>query len=561
MSRLTSSCGTSIPVRLLGGLVSLACVVAPTARAAERQVLLVAAADSYADLKRQLAWIGPQIDNPGLAAMVESLLMLSTQGRGLAGLDVKRPLGLVVTSDGTDIAVHGFVPVKDLDKLLTSLQGVIGPAERAGDARRIALPSGLALTITERDGWAVIGQAARDDRPAPAPGDPTPLVAKVAADYTLGVEAYPSRMSAEVRRKLEAALDQAAAASAAQGQPMEPAAVKAVLASLGQTESLALGIGIDDERGKVFVENRSAAIPGSTSAAVSAASATGTLTVGTPAGAADEPPAIRGYIAQSIPETARAEFLEALDQTLPRDADDSLTRTVSRLVRDLLGAALSAGGIDAALTIDTSTATKEKPLPSLTAGVRVNDGAALERQVKQAFGAGAAIPGVKTAFDVGKAGAASLHRVSIDVADDELADRIGDSLDLTLAVAPNYALVLAGGDVAKRAEATLAASGRPAAGVEPIAGLEAAAAPLLDYASAVAAVAPAARGAEAARTAKSGLMDLRVRPIDRGFATRLSIDSGVLKAAAALAAPERPLGPGGVPLPEVPPGFPIPLPR
>ncbi|NBW95871.1 MAG: hypothetical protein EBR28_03845 [Planctomycetia bacterium] len=193
--------------------------------------------------------------------------------------------------------------------------------------------------------------------------------------------------------------------------------------------------------------------------------------------------------------------------------------------------------------------------------MRVNDGAALERQVKQAFGAGAAIPGVKTAFDVGKAGAASLHRVSIDVADDELADRIGDSLDLTLAVAPNYALVLAGGDVAKRAEATLAASGRPAAGVEPIAGLEAAAAPLLDYASAVAAVAPAARGAEAARTAKSGLMDLRVRPIDRGFATRLSIDSGVLKAAAALAAPERPLGPGGVPLPEVPPGFPIPLPR
>jgi len=561
MSRLAPSSRTPLSTRLLCGL-ALACGLAPAAiaRAAERQVLLVAAADSYADLKRQLSWIGPQIDNPGLAAMFESLLMLSTQGRGLAGLDVKRPLGLVVTSDGTDVAAHGFVPVKDLDKLLASLQGVIGPTERAGDARRIALPSGLALAITEHDGWAVIGQAARDDSPAPSAGDPTPLVAKVAADYTLGVEAYPSRMSAEVLRKLEAALDQAATASAAQGQPMDPAAFKAVLRSLGQTESLALGLGIDDEQGKVFVENRSVAVPGSTSAAASAAAATGTLTVGTPTTAADEPPAIRGYVSQSIPEAARAEFLAALDQTLPRDADDPITRTVSRLVRDLLAAALSAGGIDAALAVDTTAATKERPLPAVTAGVRVQDGAALERQVKQAFGAGAAIPGVKTAFDVGKAGAATLHRVSIDVADDALADRIGESLDLTLAVAPNYALVLAGGDVARRAEATLAASGRPVA-AEPIAGLEAAAAPLLEYAGSVVAIAPAANGAAAARTAKSSLVDLRVRPVERGFATRLSIDAGVLKAAAALAAPERPVGPGGVPLPEVPPGFPIPLPR
>ncbi|NBT13876.1 MAG: hypothetical protein EBS56_09905, partial [Planctomycetia bacterium] len=450
MPSLAPSSRTPLSTRLLCGL-ALACSLAPTAiaRAAERQVLLVAAADSYADLKRQLSWIGPQIDNPGLAAMFESLLMLSTQGRGLAGLDVKRPLGIVVTSDGSDLAAHGFVPVKDLDKLLTSLQGVIGPTKRDGDARRIALPSGLALAITEHDGWAVIGQAARDDSPAPSAGDPTPLVTKVAADYTLGIEAYPSRMSAEVLRKLEAALDQAAAASAAQGQPMDPAAFKAVLRSLGQTESLALGLGIDDAAGEVFVENRSVAVPGSTSAAASAAAATGTLTVGMPASAADEPPAIRGYVAQSIPEAARAEFLAALDQTLPRDADDPITRTVSRLVRDLLAAALSAGGIDAALAVDTTAATKERPLPAVTAGVRVQDGAALERQVKQAFGTNAAIPGVKTSFDVGKAGAATLHRVSIDVADDALAERIGDALDLTLAVAPNYALVLAGGDVGR----------------------------------------------------------------------------------------------------------------
>ncbi|MFM8495019.1 MAG: hypothetical protein ACKOEM_05775 [Planctomycetia bacterium] len=549
----------SIRVRSLCGLLAAACLVqiAGAARAAERQVLLVASVDSYADLKRQLGWFGTQIDNPGLAAMFESLLMLSTQGRGLAGLDVKRPAGIVVTSDGTDLAAHGFVPVKDLDKLLTSLQGIIGPVAKDGASRRVTLPSGITLSITDRNGWAVIAP------PGLEAADPAPLLDALAKDFTVGIEAFPSRMSDAVRKQIEAALDQAAAASAAQGQPMDPGALKAALGGLKQTESLSLGLGIDDTAGEVFVENRSVALPGTVSAAAFEAAGTGTLTVGTPPPAAGERPALRGYIAQAIPEAARGQFLEALDQTLPREADDPLTRTLSRLIYDLLSATLAAGGIDAALAVDTSRATKDKPLPAVTAGVRVKDGAALERQVKQAFagGNGAGLPGVKARFDAGKAGGATLHTISVDVADEELAARIGNSLDLTLAVAPNYALVLAGGDAAARAEAALAASGRPVDDAKPIASLRASAAPMLEYVDTLAGEGPAAKGGGAAREAGGGAVELRVAPIERGVATRLSIDSGALKAGAAMAAPERPVGPGGIPLPEVPPGFPIPLPR
>jgi hypothetical protein len=543
---------------VLAGLLAAACLspAAGSARAADRQVLLVAAVDSYADLKKQLAWFGTQIGSPGLAAMVESLIMLSTQGRGVAGLDVQRPLGIVVTSDGDDVAAQGLVPVKDLDKLLASLQAVIGPVQKDGATREIVLPSGVQLAITERDGWAVVTPAALDS------ADATPLLAALSKAYTVGIEAYPSRMTEAVRKKLEAALDQAAAASAAQGQPMDPAALKAALAGLRQSESLALGLAIDPEEGAVFVENRAVAIPGSVSAAASAAAAQGTLTVGTPPLAGGDRPALRGYVAQSIPAATRAEFLEALAQTLPRDADDPLTRTVSRLVYDLLSAAISAGGIDAALAVDTSGATKERPVPNVTAGVRVEDGAALERQVKQAFAAGGpALAGVKTTFDAGKAGPATLHTISIALPDETLAARLGGSVDLTLAVAPNYALVLTGRGVAARAEAALAASGRPIADAAPIASLEAAAAPLLEYADVVAADGTRAKGSAAAKEAGGGVVDLTVRPIERGFATRLSIDKGVLQAGAALAAPERPVGPGGIPLPDVPPGFPIPVPR
>ena len=544
--------------RSLSGLLAAASLFgAGLVQAAERQVLAVAAVDGYADLKKQLGWFGRQIDNPGLAAMVESLIMLSTQGRGLTGLDVKRPAGIVVTSDGTDLAAHGLVPVTDLDKLLTSLQGIIGPATTDGAVRRVTLPSGIKLSITDRDGWAVIAPSALEAT------DAAPLLAALATTYTVGIEAFPSRMSDAVRKQLEAALDQAAAASAAQGQPMDPGALKAALGGLRQTEALSLGFGIDDTAGQVFVENRAVSLPGSVSAAAFEAAGRGTLTAGTPPLAAGERPALRGYIAQAIPDEARAQFLEALDQTLPREADDPLTRTVSRLVYDLLSATLAAGGIDAALAVDTSQATRDKPLPEVTASVRVKDGAALEQQVKQAFSAGgnAALPGVRPRFDVGKAGAATLHTISVDVFDDELASRIGTSLDLTLAVAPNYAIVLAGGNAAARAEAALAASGRPIADAAPIAALEANAASVFDYVGTLGREGQAAKAGDTAREAGGGAVAMRVTPIERGLATRLSIDSGALKAGAAMAAPERPVGPGGIPLPDVPPGFPIPLPR
>jgi homoserine kinase len=109
--------------------------------------------------------------------------------------------------------------------------------------------------------------------------------------------------------------------------------------------------------------------------------------------------------------------------------------------------------------------------------------------------------------------------------------------------------------------AALAASGRPIADATPIAALEANAASVFDYVGTLGREGQAAKAGATAREAGGGAVALRVTPIERGLATRLSIDSGALKAGAAMAAPERPVGPGGIPLPDVPPGFPIPLPR
>lgn len=547
---------------VLGTLAWLAVAISLTtgggrAVAADRTVLLTIACDSYADLKKQLGWLGAQIDNPGLAAMLESVLLMATQGRGLGGLDIRRPLGAVVTSDGTDLAVHGFVPVKDVDALLGSLQAVIGPVEAPKDGvRRVTLPSGVDLAIRERDGWALITPFGLDTEAV----DASPLLAAIANDYTLAIEGHPSRMSDAIRRRLLEAVDQAAAASAAQGQRMDSAPIKAAVESLRQTESLSLGLAIDPEAGNVFLENRSLAVPGSASAAILAAAGTGTLTVATPAAADSAAPAIRGYLAQSVSEEDRRQFMETLDQTLPTNADDPITRTIASLLRSILSASLASGGIDAAIAVDTTAANADKPLPAVIAGMRVKNGVGLEQQVKQAFGpGGAASKGVSCQFDAGKAGAANLHRIGVDLKGTPAVDLLGDSLDLTLAVSDNYAFLLSGDGVPQRVEAALAASGRPDPTAKPIASLEAATTGVLDYAAKMGAGPQVAAAAERAAAANSAVLKLFIRPIDRGLVTRISADAGVLKAAAALAGQPAPQPGLGIP---VPPGagFPIPVP-
>ena len=547
---------------VLGTLAWLAVAISLTtgggrAVAADRTVLLTVACDSYADLKKQLGWLGAQIDNPGLAAMLESVLLMATQGRGLGGLDIRRPLGAVVTSDGTDLAVHGFVPVKDVDALLGSLQAVIGPVEAPKDGvRRVTLPSGVDLAIRERDGWALITPFGLDTEAV----DASPLLAAIANDYTLAIEGHPSRMSDAIRRRLLEAVDQAAAASAAQGQRMDSAPIKAAVESLRQTESLSLGLAIDPEAGNVFLENRSLAVPGSASAAILAAAGTGTLTVATPAAVDSAAPAIRGYLAQSVSEEDRRQFMETLDQTLPTNADDPITRTIASLLRSILSASLASGGIDAAIAVDTTAANADKPLPAVIAGMRVKNGVGLEQQVKQAFGpGGAASKGVSCQFDAGKAGAANLHRIGVDLKGTPAVDLLGDSLDLTLAVSDNYAFLLSGDGVPQRVEAALAASGRPDPTAKPIASLEAATTGVLDYAAKMGAGPQVAAAAERAAAANSAVLKLFIRPIDRGLVTRISADAGVLKAAAALAGQPAPQPGLGIP---VPPGagFPIPVP-
>lgn len=542
-------------------LATVLAILPGAVRAAEPKVLAVAAIDGFTDVRKQLAWLGGQIGQPALAMVADSMLMMATQGRGVNGLDTSRPIGLVVTTDGTLPIVHGYIPVKNLDKLLDSLQASIGVAEKDGDVRRVAMPSGATIEFVERaapsGAWAV---AATPGSPT-GMTDPLPMLEPVAEELSVGIRVFPSLMPESLRKQLKALLDQAAARAAAQGQPITPGTVESFVAGLADTESFSIGLAVDTDAKEVFAETSVTNVAGSPAANRMTAAEKGTLTVGLPPRADGQRPAIAGHVAQVMPADVQPMIVRSLDQAIEQAADNPLAKTIATVARNLVVATLGTGSLEAAVSVDTSAATEAGGLPAVTLGVRVKDGRALEAQLKQALGKGDVVPNVATiAFDTGTAGTTTLHTVRLAIEDTELAKRIGDSVEVTLAVAPEYAFVLAGGDVKQRAAAAAAASGKAVPDAKPIADIRVAVDEMLAYNQQLGVEPAAEKAINAAREAGGGTMLVAVRPVERGVTTRLSADAAAVKALAAMAAPPQPATPGlpaGVPLPQ---GFPIPVP-
>lgn len=539
--------------RLVGPIAAVVATVAlllPAIAAAQtgtgRKVLAVVAIDSYGDLKQQLTWIGPHVDNPGLAAMLESVLLLSTQGKGLNGLDVKRPLGVIVTSANDDIGIHAAIPVKDLEKLLGSLQGSTGPIEKDGEVRRLTLPSGQDIEIREQDGWAVIGQRGQEFDIA----DPAKLLTPLVTDYTLAIETHPSVMPESLRALIAAGIQQMAAASANQGRPVDAEALQTALAGLGGVETLTIALALDPAENAVFIENKVIAVNGP-----KAGSSTSALTVATAATQDGGLPAMAAHAVQPLNDSQRRQIVAMLDGALPQGNDKTM-QIVATVVRGLVDAMADAGGLDAAVTVDTSVAGQ---LPLITAGAHIADGPKLEKQVKELFGPGSAIPKeVKAKFDSGKVGKANLHTVTIDVSATPAAGIVGPAVELTLAVTPDYAFLLHGGDVKARLEKLLETNGKAntivAAAEVPGATIALALDRIFTYAASMGVGPQAEAAAEQAgsliETDKdSGSVKASGRPIDGGFVTRLTVGAGAIKAAATMAQQQQQGigGPGGRP--------------
>jgi hypothetical protein len=505
-----------------------------SARLQAADIVAVVAMDSYRDLKKQLTWLGRETGNPMLAGGAEGMLMMATQGQGLAGLDVRQPLGVIITHDNGVISGCGCVPARDLDGLLRSLQGVLGPVQNQGGVRRLTIPGMGSADIIERDGWALIsptGLPVADDL------DPSAAFASLTDDYTLAVSLFPSLLPEPFRQQFALMATQLAAQAPGGGGPEAGDAVAAMVDGLGQIESMTLGIGINEEKGRLEIENRTVAIPGSPGAV----DAEETASLSVPLQQTTEP-MVRMMLAQTVTPEMRQQVELGLAQASAQNTDPQ-AKPVIELIGTILGIMLDSGKLDATLAV-----TAEGKKTELTGGARVGDGRSLESTIKKSVEGVELPPGVTLEFDVDSMGDATLHTLEIDPAAAGEGTG-GGPVKVTLAITPTHVYALAGGDVGGRLDQLMQGSSAERQ-VRPGMAFQFSIEQLLDFlvltAPNAADLAPAA---EAAKAAPSAMLQFVLRPIDRGMAWQLTADGGVLRAVAAVVAAQA-AGPGG----QLPPG-------
>ncbi len=155
---------------------------------AGRQPVFVVSIAGYDKIMNDVGFIGRLAQRDGLEKQAEAMITLFTQGKGLEGLDTKRPWGIVLNTDGTSFQPIAFLPVKDVKKLLAATAGLIGPVDERPDGILQIEALNQTLYLKETNGWLFIGQTAASL--TDVPNDPTSWLDGLDKKYEIGLKLY-----------------------------------------------------------------------------------------------------------------------------------------------------------------------------------------------------------------------------------------------------------------------------------------------------------------------------------------------------------------------------------
>ena len=484
----------------------------------EPTVVGVIAIDSHQDLMAQADWLGGSIGMPALSVMADGALAMATGGAGVGMLDKDRPLGVILTLVDDKPAIHGFIPAADPQAMKTMLESL---------TKQIA----AFLSLEAVDGWVVITPKGQKV----SPPDPLETLRGITSRYSIGMKVFPSRMPKVMQKQIVIA---AVAAEqnlkdAADDFGREPPRylngryVAAIQESLNQTAAMLVGLTLDEDAKTVSFENRFIAAEGSATESVWTTAANVMPTIVVPGVQSDEERIVYGQIAQSVSKDAsdimRELFLDAM--TAPGDqaiADDkgaaAYKKAVQNMAAEFLGAVLETGRLDACLTVDSAASVQGMPLPLITVGVQVKGGKSLGEKVKSFLEE----PGIlnwdiEATFDAEERDGFLYH--------DLVAPSFGC---LSIAVADKQIYIIAGsGTDGHRLDLEQVNE----KGFRPIAQLDFDPSPLAEITNEIGSTNPMW---QAVKIDGEPQINLLLRPIDGGVATRLQVNGDAVQFLAAI---------------------------
>ncbi len=142
-------------------------------RAAEFEPHIVVSVTGYDELKADLRYVGTLLGNPQLPDALEGLILLNTRGQGLMAIDRAKRWG-VALQPGTEAVLAGkemneaasavvVMPVPNLKRLLTAMEGLVGVAEEIEPGTfRIHSPGRGTLVFEAAGKVGRLGQSAAD---------------------------------------------------------------------------------------------------------------------------------------------------------------------------------------------------------------------------------------------------------------------------------------------------------------------------------------------------------------------------------------------------------------
>lgn len=422
-------------IRLFGALalvlgLSAATTAQPPAPTVEVRVQSV---HTLLDKAEYVAGLGGKEDV--VQAVKQILKSLTTEDKGIEGVDPKRPFGLYVTlaNDVIGSPVVAMVPIANQDRFVLMLKErlEITPEKAEGGVLKVNLPEGAKNPVVEAvylkfaNDYLYVGRSAKD-LDAKQLVDPKAYFAKD-DNATASLVVRGDRIPAEVKKFIIGQFEIAAAEERKKQGAGKNAVEKATLDWITDSAAGGLKMFLEDTKelsASIFIEPKSDEMALELALTPKSGSAMAKYIAGLaeakslPAGiVATTGSVARGSVRFGLTPDLKKNFHKLLDDgfaEMLKNVGDQEKELVERLVKTV-GPTLKAGELDAAAALYGPNA---KGHYSVVAAAAIKDGKEIEKFVKDVsvFAGGAA----DFTFDVEKIGDFSLHKIVIQTVPEDV---------------------------------------------------------------------------------------------------------------------------------------------
>jgi hypothetical protein len=437
----------------------------------EMKPMAVVSIAGYDALKTRLDMIGRLSGNPKLVEGLEAALKEMTQGKGLAGLDTKRPLGIALfprpgnNPNLPQLITCGFVPVTDFKSLMEVVKSnpkFPSTVTLLGDVHVVqssAVPPLFYFSVKQKGDWAVFSIIADDL--ASAPADPLPLFGDLPKDYDVAVRLLIKEVPEGLRQGVVSQLQSALEGNMLPipgGTAQLKAAIPLLMQAVNDLDEVTLGLKINPSDNKCYLDLKITAKSGTKLADTLAAFKAGKTSfagvhIPDAAFAASVVTEIQMLTNDDLAQSQAAlavfqkKFSEELGQRgLPEDQVNLISR-LSEDVVDVLKRTLESKKLDGGLAI-----LLEPDAATVVGGAAVADGAKLEKALQKL-----ADELKKTDAETAKTFRISaktynglhIHYLTVPTPDPKLVPAVGETVKVVLATSSDRVWFAMGRNAAK----------------------------------------------------------------------------------------------------------------